>query len=125
MLVEIIKGVYGHKEGNFIRPVCMGEKVALPDKEAERLLHIRVARKVEQTEKEARTGTLEKTEDDKEAKAACEELGNMSFNELKELAERLGIEGISKLRSKGQFIEVIRNFQNDDPPPDLDAEDPE
>lgn len=97
MLVKIIQGAYGHRAAgsHFLQLIHVGETCEVTAEEAERLAQLGVAEKLEEKHEE------EPFEDDDEV-----DVESLSFAELKELAEVMGL-NVSKLRSKKDLIAAI------------------
>ena len=126
MLVKIISGTYGHRpilpngqKSHYVIPVRAGEAPIDVDKaEADRLIGLGVAEavkveKIKAPKEEAPEGASEP----KEEGVTLEE---MSFNDLKALAQENGID-ITGIRSKSGLIEAIT--AGADAPPSFDAQD--
>lgn len=126
MLVKIISGTYGHRpilpngqKSHYVIPVRAGEAPIDVDKaEADRLIGLGVAEavkaeKIKAPKEEAPEGASEP----KEEGTTLEE---MSFNDLKALAQENGID-ITGIRSKSGLIEAIT--AGVDVPPSFDAQD--
>lgn len=134
MLIKIINTTYGHRpilpngqKSHYVIPVRPGEPpIEVEQAEGERLIALGVAaevtpEKITAQEPEAPEGASEaKTEGDAEKVS----LDSMSFNELKALAQEMGLD-VGGIRSKAGMIEAITTAQEDpgDGFPSLDAQD--
>ena len=128
MKVKIVAGVYGYRNQNgFLKPKGEGEVIDIDDTEAERLIGLGVASAVEPVasqdsiqdafdDSEGNTTTDEsETEEEAVSEATDDEYvdyNDMSFEELKESAELLGID-TSKLRSKKAVIKAIEDLSTE------------
>ena len=137
--VKIICGAYGHHIGGIVKPIYKGQTVTLPDAEAEYLVktgageiiaHEADGAPAPATGGEWAGGNLsEEPETEETAILATTDgpLEEMSFNELKQLAIKIGIEDIGKYRSKAALIAVIEENTmspdeiTDEAPPELTA----
>ena len=137
--VKIISGVYGHHVNGRVKPVRSGEPpIELDDKEADRLVSIKVAEFVSEE-------TDNKTEDFKEKEEIFDEeevikthldrvqLETMKLDDLKKLASDMGID-VKNLK-KAEIIDLVVQIEvevdakdvTDKPPagfPDLNVEAP-
>lgn len=121
--VIITQGAYGHRaEGSpFVKLVAKGETCIVTDGEAERLEKLGVAKILCTNIVEAEYSDVAA-----EASASDEEdietvdITTLSFNQLKEMAENMGISNIGKLNSKQKLIDAISSFE--DEAPELAAE---
>ena len=112
MLVRIISGTYGHrpilpngKKSHYVIPVKAGEApIDLDKAEADRLIGLGVAEAVKTEENKA--PETEAPEGASESKTEGLSLEEMSFNELKALAQEKGID-IGGIRSKAGLVEAI------------------
>lgn len=112
MLVRIISGTYGHrpilpngKKSHYVIPVKAGEApIDLDKAEADRLIGLGVAEAVKTEENKA--PETEAPEGASESKTEGLSLEEMSFNELKTLAQEKGID-IGGIRSKAGLVEAI------------------
>ena len=128
MKVKIIAGVYGYRDQNgFLKPKGEGEVIDIDDTEAERLIELGVASAVEPVapqdsipdvfdDSEGYT-THDESEDEEESVSEATDdeyvdYNDMSFEELKESAELLGID-TSKLRSKKAVIKAIEDLSTE------------
>lgn len=128
MKVKIIAGVYGYRDQNgFLKPKGEGEVIDIDDTEAERLIGLGVASAVEPV---ASQDSIQDAFDDSECNTTHDEseaeeeavseatddeyvdYNDMSFEELKESAELLGID-TSKLRSKKAVIKAIEDLSTE------------
>lgn len=125
MKVKIIAGVYGYRDQNgFLKPKGEGEVIDIDDTEAERLIGLGVASSVEPVASQDSIpdafddseGYTTPDESEAEEEAVSEatddeyvDYNDMSFEELKESAELLGID-TSKLRSKKAVIKAIEDL---------------
>ena len=124
MKVKIIAGVYGYRDQNgFLKPKGEGEVIDIDDIEAERLIGLCVASAVEPVaSQDSIPDAFDDSEGDKseaEEEAVSEatddeyvDYNDMSFEELKESAELLGID-TSKLRSKKAVIKAIEDLSTE------------
>lgn len=125
MLVKIISGTYGHRpilpngqKSHYVIPVRAGEApIDVTEAEGERLIGLGVAEAV-QAEK-IKAPKQEPVEKAPEAKNEGVSLEEMSFNELKALAQENGVD-ISGIRSKSGLIEAINAAEE---APSFDAQD--
>ena len=137
--VKIISGVYGHHVNGRVKPVRSGEPpIELDDKEADRLVSIKVAEFVSEE-------TDNKTEDFNEKEEIFDEeevikthldrvqLETMKLDDLKKLASDMGID-VKNLK-KAEIIDLVVQIEvevdakdvTDKPPagfPDLNVEAP-
>ena len=130
MLVKIISGTYGHRpilpngqKSHYVIPVRAGEApIEVNEAEGERLIGLGVAEAV-QAEK-IKAPKAEAAEGASEAETEGASLEDMSFNELKALAQEMGLD-VGGIRSKAGMIEAITTAQEDpgDGFPSLDAQD--
>lgn len=134
MLIKIINTTYGHRpilpngqKSHYVIPVRPGEPpIEVEQAEGERLIALGVAaevtpEKITAPKTEAPEGASEaKTEGDAEKVS----LDSMSFNDLKALAQEMGLD-VGGIRSKAGMIEAITTAQEDpgDGFPSLDAQD--
>lgn len=125
MKIKIVAGVYGYRDQNgFLKPKGEGEVIDIDDTEAERLIELGVASAVELVASQGSIpdafddseGDTTPDESEAEEEAVSEATGDeyvdyndMSFEELKESAELLGID-TSKLRSKKAVIKAIEDL---------------
>lgn len=125
MLVKIISGTYGHRpilpngqKSHYVIPVRAGEAPINVEKaEGERLISLGVAEAV-QAEK-IKAPKQEPVEKAPEAENEGVSLEEMSFNELKALAQENGVD-VSGIRSKSGLIEAINAAEE---APSFDAQD--
>lgn len=125
MLVKIISGTYGHRpilpngqKSHYVIPVRAGEApIDVEKAEGERLIGLGVAEAV-QAEKIKAT-KQEPVEKAPEAENEGVSLEEMSFNELKALAQENGVD-VSGIRSKSGLIEAINAAEE---APSFDAQD--
>ena len=125
MLVKIISGTYGHRpilpngqKSHYVIPVRAGEApIDVEEAEGERLIGLGVAEAV-QAEK-IKAPKQEPVEKDPEAENEGVSLEEMSFNELKALAQENGVD-VSGIRSKSGLIEAINAAEE---APSFDAQD--
>ncbi len=109
MLVKIIAGTYGYRdEKGHLRPKGAGEVVNVDEAEAQRLVNIGIAEASDLPFSEPLDGegvdyTLDDVEGQEEAGISAED---MSFEQLKDAAEQMGI-NTAKLRSKKVLIDAI------------------
>lgn len=131
-MIEIIKGVYGHRVGVTIIPVRPGDKpISLTSAQESRLVNLGVARYCNSSE------VVETANDPNESESTVltghldkEQLESMSYNDLKKLAAELGANSNGK---KTEIIESILAVEvetdateaADEEPPTLIAADPE
>ena len=113
MLVKIISGTYGHRpilpngeKSHYVIPVRAGEApIAVDEAEGKRLIALGVAEAVEV--ENVTVSEAEAIEEELEPQAEDISLEDMTFNELKALAQERGI-GIGGIRSKAGMIEAIK-----------------
>jgi len=125
MLVKIISGTYGHRpilpngqKSHYVIPVRAGEApIDVTEAEGERLIGLGVAEAV-QAEK-IKAPKQEPVEKAPEAENEGVSLEEMSFNELKALAQENGVD-VSGIRSKSGMIEAINAAEE---APSFDAQD--
>ena len=125
MLVKIISGTYGHRpilpngqKSHYVLPVRAGEApIDVTEAEGERLIGLGVAEAV-QAEK-IKAPKQEPVEKAPEAENEGTRLEDMSFNELKALAQENGVD-VSGIRSKSGLIEAINAAEE---APSFDAQD--
>ena len=125
MLVKIISGTYGHRpilpngqKSHYVIPVRAGEApIDVTEAEGERLIGLGVAEAV-QAEK-IKAPKQEPVEKAPEAENEGVSLEDMSFNELKALAQENGVD-VSGIRSKSGLIEAINAAEE---APSFDAQD--
>lgn len=125
MLVKIISGTYGHRpilpngqKSHYVIPVRAGEApIDVTEAEGERLIGLGVAEAV-QAEK-IKAPKQEPVEKAPEAENEGTRLEDMSFNELKALAQETGVD-VSGIRSKSGLIEAINAAEE---APSFDAQD--
>ena len=125
MLVKIISGTYGHRpilpngqKSHYVIPVRAGEApIDVEKAEGERLIGLGVAEAV-QAEK-IKALKQEPVEKAPEAENEGVSLEEMSFNELKALAQENGVD-VSGIRSKSGLIEAINAAEE---APSVDAQD--
>ncbi len=125
MLVKIISGTYGHRpilpngqKSHYVIPVRAGEApIDVTEAEGERLIGLGVAEAV-QAEK-IKAPKQEPVEKAPEAENEGVSLEEMSFNELKALAQENGVD-VSGIRSKSGLIEAINAAEE---VPSFDAQD--
>ena len=124
MKIKIVAGVYGYRDQNgFLKPKGEGEVIDIDDTEAERLIGLGVASAVDPV---ASQDSIPDASDDSECDTTTDEseavseatddeyvdYNDMSFEELKESAELLGID-TSKLRSKKAIIKAIEDLSTE------------
>ena len=124
MKVKIVAGVYGYRDQNgFLKPKGEGEVIDIDDAEAERLIGLGVASAVEPVASQDSIPDVfddsegDTTPDESEAVSEATDdeyvdYNDMSFEELKESAELLGID-TSKLRSKKAVIKAIEDLSTE------------
>ena len=125
MLVKIISGTYGHRpilpngqKSHYVIPVRAGEApIDVEEAEGERLIGLGVAEAV-QAER-IKAPKQEPVEKAPEAENEGVSLEEMSFNELKALAQENGVD-VSGIRSKSGLIEAINAAEE---APSFDAQD--
>lgn len=129
MLIKIINTTYGHRpilpngqKSHYVIPVRPGEPpIEVEQAEGERLIALGVAAEV--TPEKITAQEPEAPEGASEAKTEGTALEDMSFNDLKALAQENGID-IAGIRSKAGLIEAITAAQDpEDGFPTLDAQD--
>lgn len=122
MLVKIISGVYGYRNGNYIIPVtAYDDPIELEDDKAMELIHKGVAKRVETQEEE----TPEDLSDESESSDKVD-LEDMKVPELRKIAKDMGLDSSG---SKAELIELIKAVEDEsctgsteDDAPDLSAE---
>lgn len=128
MKIKIVSGVYGYRDQNgFLKPKGEGEVIDIDDTEGERLIELGVASAVEPVASQDSIpdvfddseGDTTPDESEAEEEAVSEatddeyvDYNDMSFEELKESAELLGID-TSKLRSKKAVIKAIEDLSTE------------
>lgn len=129
MLIKIINTTYGHRpilpngqKSHYVIPVRPGNPpIEVEQAEGERLIALGVAAEV--TPEKITAPKTEAPEEASEAKTEGTALEDMSFNDLKALAQENGID-IAGIRSKAGLIEAITAAQDpEDGFPALDAQD--
>lgn len=121
-MIKIIKGTYGRRDGKNIVPVYAGETVELTPEQEARLVKLGVAEVV----KTAPAGTDDNTpeqgggEVDEQPEALPEYNDKMKLVELKEIAEKYGVDA-SAMTSKKEVIEAIEAAKKE--LPDFDGSD--
>ena len=141
--VKIISGVYGHHVNGRVKPVRSGEPpIELDDKEADRLVSIKVAEFVSEETDNARQVFNEDKEEYKEEDKEEDvikthldrvQLETMKLDDLKKLASDMGID-VKNLK-KAEIIDLVVQIEvevdpkdvTDKPPagfPDLNVEAP-
>lgn len=125
MLVKIISGTYGHRpilpngqKSHYVIPVRAGEApIDVTEAEGERLIGLGVAEAVKA--EKIKAPKQEPVEKAPEAENEGTRLEDMSFNELKALAQENGVD-VSGIRSKSGLIEAINAAEE---APSFDAQD--
>lgn len=129
MLIKIINTTYGHRpilpngqKSHYVIPVRPGNPpIEVEQAEGERLIAMGVAAEV--TPEKITAQEPEAPEGASEAQTEGTALEDMSFNDLKALAQENGID-IAGIRSKAGLIEAITAAQDpEDGFPALDAQD--
>lgn len=110
-MVKIIKGSYGRREGKNIVPVYAGETVELEPEQEARLVKIGVAEVVKPEGKTADETPADPTaenndENDEQPEALPEYNDKMKLVELKEIAEKYGVDARA-MTSKKEVVEAI------------------
>lgn len=111
-MVKIIKGSYGRREGKNIVPIYAGETVELDPEQEARLVKIGVAEIVKPEGKTADGKTPEdpaaenNDENDEQPEALPEYNDKMKLAELKEIAEKYGVDARA-MTSKKEVVEAI------------------
>lgn len=126
MIVKIISGVYGYRNGNYIVPVTADdEPIELEDDKAMELINKRVAIRVETHEEKLQEETQEDLSDESESSDKVD-LEDMKVSELRKLAKDMGLDSSG---SKAELIELIKSVEDEsctgsteDDAPDLSAE---
>ena len=115
--IQIINGIYGHRDGGRITPVQAGTVISVPDDEALRLIQMGIAIAVQTQDND--------TIDISDGHFTEESLMQMTKAELAELAADLGTD-ISGCKNKTEIVAVLLEVEI--PPqedaPELGAEDP-
>lgn len=118
--IQIINGIYGHRDGGRITPVQAGAVISVPDDEALRLIQMGIAIAA-QTQDNENADTI----DISNGHFTEENLMQMTKAELAELAEDLGVD-ISGCKNKTEIVAALLEVEI--PPqedaPELGAEDP-
>lgn len=125
MLVKIISGTYGHRpilpngqKSHYVIPVKPGNPpIDVEEAEGERLIGLGVAEAVQAENIKAPGKEAAETAPEAENKGVS--LEEMSFNELKALAQENGVD-VSGIRSKSGLIEAITAAEE---APSFDAQD--
>ena len=137
--VKIISGVYGYHVNGRVKPVRSGEPpIELDDKEADRLVSIKVAEFVSEETDNARQVFNKDKEEDKEEDVIKThldrvQLETMKLDDLKKLASDMGVD-VKNLK-KAEIIDLVVQIEvevdpkdvTDKPPagfPDLNVEAP-
>lgn len=126
MLVKIISGVYGYRNGNYIVPItAYDDPIELEDDKAMELIHKGVAERVVIQEEESQEETPEDLSDESESSDKVD-LDDMKVTELRKLAKDMGLDSSG---SKSELIELIKAVEDEsctgsteDDAPDLSAE---
>ena len=115
--IQIINGIYGHRDGGRITPVQAGAVVSVPDDEAAQM-GIAIAA---QTQDNENADTI----DISNGHFTEENLMQMTKAELAELAEDLGVD-ISGCKNKTEIVAALLEVEipPQDDAPELGAEDP-
>ncbi len=130
--IVIRRGVYGFRaENGRVQPVRRGEKTAVSDEEAERLVTLGVAVYAEQSEskrtpepselpsKAGPTPAVESAPDD----AEVTRLERMSKADLERMARDLGVDISGAKNNRERALLIIAADDTDDETPDLEAGD--
>lgn len=104
-MVKIIKGTYGRRKGSVIVPVRAGETVELTDEQEKRLVKLGVAEYVNDSDGAPEHSSSDET-DEQEALTLPEYNDKMKLPELKEIAEKYGVDARA-MTSKKEVVEAI------------------
>lgn len=104
-MVKIIKGTYGHRNGAVIVPVRAGETVELTDEQEKRLVKLGVAEYINDSDGAPEHSSSDET-DEQEAPELPEYNDKMKLPELKEIAEKYGVDA-SAMTTKKEVIAAI------------------
>ena len=104
-MVKIIKGTYGHRKGAVIVPVRAGETVELTDEQEKRLVKLGVAEYINDSDGVPEHSSSDET-DEQEALELPEYNDKMKLPELKEIAEKYGVDA-SAMTTKKEVIAAI------------------
>ena len=132
-LIRIVNGCYAaHPDGGRLKVIDKGQTVEVSEDEAARLVQMGVAAYVKEpvlmadlpTEPVSEAAPSDTPdEEENEAPEACEEsLEDMPFDQLKQLAKDNGLP-VGKLKSRANIIKALRELEEDDKPPSMEAED--
>jgi len=117
--IQIINGIYGHRDGDRITPVHAGTVITVPDDEAARLIQMGIAIS---DQIQADNDTI----DISNGHFTEESLMQMTKAELAGLASDLGVD-ISGCKNKTELAAALLEVEippQDDNAPELGAEDP-
>ena len=132
-LIRIVSGCYAaHPDGGRLKVIDKGQTVEVSEDEAARLVNMGVAAYVKEpvlmaelppAPVSAAAPSDTPDEEENEAPEAPEEsLEDMNFDQLKQLAKENGLP-VGKLRSRANIIKALRELEEDDKPPSMEAED--
>lgn len=122
-MIKIIKGSYGMRRGSIIEAIPAGsDPIVLSKDKEERLVRLGVAAYVDDEDdavEQPGEGSAE-TQDDEIVDEFPEYNEDMKLSELKDIAEKYGIDA-SSMRSKKEVIEAIDAARDELPYVDADA----
>lgn len=111
--VKIIAGTYGHNNGICVVPKDKNsEPFMLPEQEANRLVDMKIAEIV--TETDILQNGNNGDEDEADILEGKADLNAMTNKQLKEMAENMGLD-TSKMRVKQDFIDAITKALEESP----------
>ena len=132
-LIRIVNGCYAaHPNGGRLKVIDKGQTVEVSEDEAARLVNMGVAAYVKEPVlmaeippapvSEAAPSDTPDEEENEAPEAPEESLEDMNFDQLKQLAKENGLP-VGKLRSRANIIKALRELEEDDKPPSMEAED--
>ena len=132
-LIRIVSGCYAaHPDGGRLKVIDKGQTVEVSEDEAARLVNMGVAAYVKEPVlmadippapvSEAAPSDTPDEEENEAPEAPEESLEDMNFDQLKQLAKENGLP-VGKLRSRANIIKALRELEEDDKPPSMEAED--
>lgn len=137
--VKILSGAYGFHTGISVKPIYRGEKVQVPDSEAERLLKIGAAEIVSDDatpivsspeQAKAAAAGITSPDDNGTRHFELAQLMNMTLANLKKMADDMGV-CTSSLKTKADYARAIAGAETEaeiaadgEEPPQLSAEAP-
>ena len=132
-LIRIVSGCYAaHPNGGRLKVIEKGQTVEVSEDEAARLVNLGVAAYVKEPVlmaeippapvSEAAPSDTPDEELNEAPEAPEESLEDMNFDQLKQLAKENGLP-VGKLRSRANIIKALRELEEDDKPPSMEAED--